>query len=124
MSPGRLSHAFIATFVLLGAVAAAGRPQQQSPLGTRPSSPPSLQDDRNKESSDPAIVSLEQRQAHARNDERQKRLVADSDKLLALATQLHEDVNKTDKNILSLDVVRRAEEIEKLAHSVKERMKG
>ena len=56
--------------------------------------------------------------------DRQKRLVADSDKLLALATQLHDDVGKTDKNILSLDVVKRAEEIEKLARAVKERMKG
>jgi hypothetical protein len=33
-------------------------------------------------------------------------------------------VDKSDKNTLSLDVVRKADEIEKLAHSVKERMKG
>ena len=65
-----------------------------------------------------------QKQIALRNDDRQKRLVADSDKLLALATQLHDDVGKTDKNILSLDVVKRAEEIEKLARAVKERMKG
>ena len=64
------------------------------------------------------------KQTKIRNDERQKRLVADSDKLLELATQLHNEVSKTDKNILSIDVVHRAEEIERLAHSVKERMKG
>ena len=62
--------------------------------------------------------------AAARNDERQKRLVSDSEKLLQLATQLHQDVAKTDQHILSVDVVRRAEEIEKLAKSVKDRMKG
>lgn len=62
--------------------------------------------------------------ARARENERQKRLVADSDKLLALATELHADVARTDKNILSVDVIHRADEIEKLAHSVKERMKG
>jgi len=62
--------------------------------------------------------------ARAQNDERQKRLEADTDKLLELATQLHTDVAKTDKNILSVDVIKRAEEIEKLAHSVKERMRG
>lgn len=64
------------------------------------------------------------RQEKMRNDDRQKRLVSDTDKLLALATQLHEDVAKTDKNVLSLDVIRRADEIEKLAHAVKERMRN
>ncbi len=64
------------------------------------------------------------RMAIARNDERQKKLVSDSDKLLELATQLHDDVSKTNQHILSVDVVKRAEEIEKLARSVKERMKG
>ena len=68
--------------------------------------------------------SVTEKQEKARNDERQKRLVADTEKLLTLATQLHEDVAKTDKNVLSMDVVRRADEIEKLAHAVKERMKG
>lgn len=65
-----------------------------------------------------------ERQAKARNDERQKRLVSDTDKLLELATQLHTDVGKTDRNVLSLDVIKRADEIERLAHAVKERMKG
>ena len=65
-----------------------------------------------------------ERQANLRNDERQKRLTADTEKLLALATQLHADVAKTDKHMLSIDVIRRADEIEKLAHSVKERMKS
>ena len=65
-----------------------------------------------------------EKQANLRNDERQRRLIADADKLLALATQLHADVAKTDKHMLSVDVIRRADEIEKLARSVKERMKG
>jgi hypothetical protein len=68
--------------------------------------------------------SSEEKQAKLRNEDRQKRLIADTDKLLQLATELHNDVGKTDQHILSLDVVRRADEIEKLAHSVKERMKG
>jgi hypothetical protein len=67
--------------------------------------------------------SMSQKQQKWRNEERQQRLVADTNKLLTLATQLHEDVTKTDKNILSVDVVRRADEIEKLAHGVKEREK-
>ena len=67
---------------------------------------------------------LAQRQELARNTDRQKRLVADTDKLLALATELKQDVDKTNKDVLSVDVIKKAEEIEKLAHSVKERMKG
>jgi hypothetical protein len=64
----------------------------------------------------------EEKQAKLRNEDRQKRLIADTDKLLQLATELHNDVGKTDQHILSLDVVKRADEIERLAHSVKERM--
>lgn len=60
----------------------------------------------------------------AHDVERQEKLVADSDKLLALATQLHADVARTDKNILSIDVLHRADQIEKLAHDLKQRMKA
>lgn len=59
-----------------------------------------------------------------RVQERQKRLVEDTDKLLALSTALREQVNESDKNVLSLDMIKKAEEIEKLAHSVKERIKS
>ena len=67
---------------------------------------------------------MREQQAQARNDDRQKKLVADTDKLLVLATELKQDVAKTNKDVLSVDVIKKAEEIEKLAHSVKERMKG
>jgi hypothetical protein len=67
---------------------------------------------------------IEEQQAVARNNERQKKLVADTDKLLALATDLKAQVDKTNKDTLSVDVIKKADEIEKLAHSVKERMKG
>ena len=56
--------------------------------------------------------------------ERQKQLVADTDKLLLLTTALKEQVNESNKDILSVDMIKKAEEIEKLAHSVKERIKG
>jgi hypothetical protein len=67
---------------------------------------------------------IAQRQAQARNIERQKRLVADTEKLLALATDLKQEVDKTNKDVMSVEVIKKAEEIEKLARSVKERMKG
>jgi nitric oxide reductase activation protein len=58
------------------------------------------------------------------NEERQAALKADTDKLVKLAGELKDYVDKTNENVLSLDVVRKAEEIEKLAHSVKDKMKG
>jgi len=67
---------------------------------------------------------IAQRQAKMLNDSRQKQMVLDTQRLVALANELKIDVDKSNKDTLSLDVIRKADEIEKLAHSVKERMKG
>ena len=72
---------------------------------------------------DPTLDPAE-KQARMRNEERQRRLVSDTEKLLSLATELHQDVARTNRNMLSVDVIKRADEIERLAHGVKERMKG
>ena len=58
------------------------------------------------------------------NKERQEKLKADTEKLLKLATELKQYVDKSNENTLSLDVIRKAEEIEKLAKSVREKMRG
>jgi len=58
------------------------------------------------------------------NQARQADLKRDTEKLLKLATELKDYVDKTNENTLSVDVVKKAEEIEKLAHSVKDKMKG
>jgi hypothetical protein len=53
-----------------------------------------------------------------------KKLIADeSALLLKLATDLKSEVDKTDKDTLSINVIRKADTIEKLAHDVKEKMK-
>lgn len=67
---------------------------------------------------------IEKEMAKKANEERQAQLKRDSDRLFKLATELKTYVDKSNENTLSLDVVRKAEEIEKLAHSVKEKMKG
>src|SRR5215467_6798754 len=67
---------------------------------------------------------LEKEMAKKANQERQAGLKRDTDKLLKLATELKQSVEKSNENTLSMDVVKKAEEIEKLAHSVKEKMKG
>jgi len=58
------------------------------------------------------------------NEQRQVELKRDTDKLLKLSTELEEYVERSNENVLSLDVIKKADEIEKLAHSVKTKMKG
>jgi hypothetical protein len=58
-----------------------------------------------------------------RNIQRQQEIIADTNKLLQLAQQLNSDVSKSSKDTLSISVVKEAEEIEKLAKSVKEKMR-
>lgn len=58
------------------------------------------------------------------NEERQREIKKDAERLLELATELKHAVDKSSENTLSLDVVKKAEQIEKLAKEVKERMKG
>ena len=94
----------------------------QSTSANAPSRPPSQVPDMSPlPSATPAMV---QEQAKMRNNDRQKQLVLDTQRLLALANELKSDVDKSNKDTLSLDVIRKADEIEKLARSVKEKMKG
>jgi hypothetical protein len=58
------------------------------------------------------------------NQERQAALKNDTDKLVRLTAELKDYVDKTNENMLSLNVLKKAEEIEKLARSVKDKMKG
>ncbi len=56
--------------------------------------------------------------------ERAAQLKNDTDKLLKLSVELKAYVDKANENVLSLDVIKKADEIEKLAKSVKDKMKG
>jgi len=67
---------------------------------------------------------MEKDMAKKANRERQAQLQRDTDNLLKLANELKQSVDKSNENTLSLDVVKKAEEIEKLARSVKEKMKA
>ncbi|RRA49666.1 hypothetical protein [Acidipila sp. EB88] len=67
---------------------------------------------------------LQEQLADRRNSERQKELVADTEKLFQLAQQLRDEVAKSNKDQLSIPVIKRSEQIEKLARSVREKMRG
>ena len=119
--------------ILLGAAIAvaslAGAGQQQNPQ------PPSLDPDkpylRPEANRLPDVndqMEMREKQVlqqhyEAANAARQKQLADDSAKLLELAVALKAEVDKTNKDTLSLSVIRKADAIEKLAHNVKEKMK-
>jgi len=65
-----------------------------------------------------------QSQAKRANQDRQKALQRDTDRLMQLATELKQYVDKSNENMLSIDVIRKAEQIEKLAKNVKDKMKA
>lgn len=73
---------------------------------------------------DPLGPRMQEQQIKSRNSDRQRKLVEDTDRLLSLAADLKQQMGNTGKDAMSADMVRKAEEIEKLAKSVKERMKG
>jgi len=58
------------------------------------------------------------------NLERQVQMKSDTEKLFRLAEELKDSVGKSDANILSIEVMKKANAIEKLAHSVKDKMRG
>jgi hypothetical protein len=86
----------------------------QQPFGQIPSAA-----DDNIGSGDPL---WQEKQLRLINADRQKQLVADTNKLLKLAQQLNDEIAAANPDSLTPDQLRRIAEIEKLAHSVKEKM--
>ena len=66
----------------------------------------------------------DQKRQAEQNQLRQKQLADDTAKLLELATELKAEMDKTSKDTLNMNYVRKAEQIEKLAHTVREKMKS
>jgi hypothetical protein len=66
---------------------------------------------------------VKQQNFEAANVERKRQIAEDSANLLKLAVELKAEVDKTNKDVLSITVIRKADAIEKLARQVKEKMK-
>lgn len=58
------------------------------------------------------------------NEERFQKIKDDTEKLVTLSNELKESVAKANEHTLSLSVIKKAEEIERLAKSVKDKMKA
>lgn len=117
--PG-LTAILLACIAMFAATPAAAQ-QQQTPRppaipGMNPTSPTD-------QGHDPAMHRMAERMAMRRNEQRQQQIVSDSERLLQLAQKLNGDVSKTDKDELSVSVVKEADEIEKLAKSIKQKMR-
>jgi NifU-like protein involved in Fe-S cluster formation len=67
---------------------------------------------------------LEQGQIVRLVAERQAQLRLDTEKLVALTAELKQHVDKAGANILSMDVIKKAQEIQKLAKSIQDKMKN
>ncbi len=97
-----------------------GSTQQPQPIPVQPkidNGPPMGNGD------DAAVRMTEELEKKAEK-ERVEQLRVDTDKLLRLSVELKTYVDKTNTNVLSLDVMKKAEEIEKLAKSVHDKMRG
>ncbi|HLK33124.1 MAG TPA: hypothetical protein VKT29_08540 [Terriglobales bacterium] len=116
--------------ILLFALLLSGGPIYGQDTGEQPSPPsvrpqfPSPAGDLGQRRPDEAERKMEREQQKKRNQERQAELKRDTDKLFLLATQLKQAVDKSNENTLSLDVIKKAGEIEKLAKSVRDKMRG
>ena len=111
----RLSFTLAFVFLFSVSVIAPVRAEEQFP-GTISHTNEPVKDEHVKE--------LERKQAKARNKERQEDIKKDTDKLLQLATELKLYVDKTNENVLSLDVIKKAEQIEKLSKEIQKKMKA
>jgi hypothetical protein len=111
---------------VMATLIAVAQPPQQSPT-TGPDAP-YLRPEANRlpDKNDQMKLNSDQvKRAHfdAANAERKKQIADDTAKLLELATELKSEVDKTSKDTLSINVIRKAESIERLAKGVKEKMK-
>lgn len=87
------------------------RSSDQSPIGER-------------QDQDEEVLRAQKENARRANEQRQLELKRDTDKLMQLTNELKQYVDQTNENILSLEVIRKADEIERLAKNVKIKMRG
>jgi hypothetical protein len=73
---------------------------------------------------DPALEKMKKEAEKQRNKQRQSDLKKDTDQLFHLASELKKSVDSSNENVLSVEVIRKTEQIEKLARSVRDKMKA
>jgi hypothetical protein len=97
-----------------------GTPQQVA----QPPMQPTLQPGPPMGNDDNGVAEMQAELEKKAEKQRMEQLKSDTDKLIQLSVQLKAYVDKSNTNVLSLDVMKKAEEIEKLAKSVHDKMRG
>jgi Spy/CpxP family protein refolding chaperone len=117
--PHRLRGVFAGTLLViaLACVAQDGQAPSSSPV------PPGGQPNNVQSPASNSAKLTRHQKALAADTDRKKQITDESSQLLAMAVALKAEVDKTNKDELSLNVIRKADEIEKLAHTVKEKIK-
>lgn len=73
---------------------------------------------------DPMQRSLPESYSRMQNSERQRHLVSDTERLLTLTNQLKASIASSGSEALTPEMLRQMDEIEKLARSVKNKMRN
>lgn len=71
---------------------------------------------------DPVARLAQERRLKALNDERQKQLVAETNKLVKLTAELNAEINSAHQSELTPEQLRKIADIEKLAHNIRSKM--
>jgi hypothetical protein len=111
----------VATIVVLLITAGSARSKGGQMPGTEMGQPP---DPSKITNAIPNDVMLRAQQDKLLREARQKRVIADTDKLAVLITDLKAQVNSSKINSLPVDTIKNAGEIEKLARDLKKQLKG
>lgn len=130
-SRGRLGSAATILVLILsaGLRAAPGAAQQQHQPGalpdlSQPTSSPHVPGMGTADSApDPMRASMKEQMIRQANEQRHKKMLDDANKLVQLSNELKADVEKTQNDELSVEVLKKAAELEKLAHDVQQKMK-
>jgi hypothetical protein len=111
----------LALLALCLSIAAHAQQTQQPPSPPVPVMPGA--NNPNAPEQDPTLRHMNEQMSIKRNSQRQQEIVSDTAHLLELAQRLNDAVSKSNKNELSLTVVKDADEIEKLAKSIRDKMR-
>lgn len=127
--PRFLQRLSCACILLVIPLAAAAQSNSQTPLTNPPPRPSGIILSGGNRLPD-ANQQMEMHEAQAKkedfaaaNAERKRQIADDTARLIQLAADLKVEVDKAGKDTLSLSVIRKADQIERLAHNIKEKMK-
>jgi len=121
LSLAAVALAALAGLLCLGASHVDG--QYNQPPGGPPAAPsPRQQADASEERPFPPELLIKAQKQ--RMEQRHQQMVSDSARLLGLARELQSEVNQAGNNNPPVNVARKADQIEKLARSVKDKMKA